>query len=269
MYFTGAGLVVKRLDLINNELLPDLLGALHFSPYFLATSPDGLIIAGNDRNRVLIWDLDSVEPIQILEPTFNTLRGLHFVGNDILVAIDYDGNIIQWDRWSWEEISRTELHREQKRAIFLPSGLILDDVDGVLPVVDFHGRPISSIELPTRSYRFISVSENGKELLIQVTDGVTVLDIETGEEVSYLELQELRNVAITPDWRLLIAGDADLNVHIIDFVNRNHLLTTNMDGTTIRSMAISPSGDFLGIYIIGPESPRIEVWGLLSESSTE
>jgi WD40 repeat protein len=272
MYFTGAGLLVKRLDLTSNEYLPDLIGPIHFSPYFLTTSPDGLLIAGNDRNRVLVWDQYSRDPIQIFEPTNNTLRGLCFSEDgDILVAVDYDGNIIQWNRWSWEEVSRTELHREQKRVKFVPhdkEALILDDVEGVLPVVDWDGRLLSSIELPTLSYRFVSVSQDGKRLMIQVHEGVRVFEIATGDEVFFLSLEGLRNVAVSPNWSLLVANDADHNVHIIDLTNGDPMLTQKMEVTTIRSIAISPDGNLLGLYVIGPDqkTPYIELWGLIAEN---
>lgn len=264
--------MVKRLDLTSNDYLPDLMGSVHYSPAFLATSHDGLLLAGNDRNRVIVWDLHSGDPIQILEPTINTLRGLHFIeDDDILVAVDYDGNIIQWDRWYWEEVSRTELHQEQKRVIFVPQGdgaLILDDVEGVLPVVDLEGRQISSIELPTRIYRFLSVSQDGERLMIHVTEGVRVYDIATGEEIRFLSIEGVRSIAVTPDWDLLVASDADHNVHIIDLANGDNLLTQKMDVSIIRSMAISPGGNLLGLYVIGldQKTPYIELWGLVGEN---
>lgn len=272
MFFTGTGLMVKRLDLTSNVYLPDLMGSIHFSPAFLATSHDGLLLAGNDRNRVIVWDMHSGEPIQTLEPTINTLRGLHFIeDDDILVAVDYDGNIIQWDRWNWEEVSRTELHQEQKRVIFVPQGdgaLILDDVEGVLPVVDLDGRLVGSIELSTLSYRFISVSQDGRKLMIQENEGVRVFEIATGEESLFFSVEGLRNVAVTPNWNLLVASDADHNVHIIDLANGDNLLTQKMDVSAIRSVEISPGGNLLGLYVIGldQKTPYIELWGLLGEN---
>jgi WD40 repeat protein len=272
MYFTGAGLLVKRLDLSSNDYLPDLLGPVHSSPAFLATSPEGTLLAGDDNNRVLIWDLHSGDLVQILEPTLNTLRGLHFTENDdILVTVDYDGNIIRWDRWSWEEVSRTELHNEQKRVKFVPHGegaLILDDIEGVLPVVDLDGRPLSSIKLPTLIYRFLSVSQDGERLMIHVTEGVRVYDIATGEEIRFLSIEGVRSIAVTPDWDLLVASDADHNVHIIDLANGDNLLTQKMDVSAIRSLAISPGGNLLGLYVIGldQKTPYIELWGLVGEN---
>jgi len=271
MFFTGAGLLVKRLDLSSNDYLPDLIGPIHFSPYSLALSPDGLLIAGNDNNRVIVWDLHSGDPVQILEPTINTLKGLRFTeDDDTLVAVDSNGNIFQWDRWSWEEISVIELHREQKRVIFVPhdeEALILDDVEGVLPVIGLDGLPIGSIELPTLSYRFVSVSQDGSKLMIQENEGVRVFDITTGEEVLFLSLEGLRNVAVTPNWSLLVASDADRNMHVIDLSNGDLLLTQKMEVTAIRSMAISPGANLLGLFVIGPDqkTPYVEVWGLIGE----
>lgn len=271
MYYTGAGLLVKRLDLTSNDYLSDLLGAVHYSPAFLAASPDGLLLAGDDKNRVLVWDLHSGDPVQFLEPTINSLRGVHFIGNDILVTVDYDGNIIQWDRWSWEEISRVELHQEQKRVIFMPSGLILDDVEGVLPVIDLDGQAISSIELPTRSYRFVSVSQDGKRIMILVHEGVRIYDIATGEEVLFLSVEGVRNVTITPNWSLFVASDAEHNIHIIDPTNGDYLLTQKFDVSAIRRIEISPDGNLLSFYVIGPDqmTPYIEVWGLIDENEGE
>ncbi|UCF61481.1 MAG: hypothetical protein JSV37_02025 [Anaerolineaceae bacterium] len=201
----------------------------------------------------------------------NTLRGVKFNGNDILVAVDYGGNIIQWDRWSWEEISRIELHQEQKRVIFMPSGLILDDVEGILPVVDLDGHAISSIELPTLSYRFVSVSEDGQQLMILVHEGVRVFDIATGEETLFLAVEDARNVTITPDWSLFVASDADQNVHIINLSNGDYLLTQKLDVSEIRRIEISPDGNLLGLYVIGSDlmTPYIEVWGLIDENNNE
>jgi WD40 repeat protein len=273
MFFTGTGLMVNRLDLRSNDYLPDLLGPIHFSPYFLATSPDSLLIAGNDNNRAIVWDLESGIPLQILEPSVNTLKGLHFTNdNNTLVAVDSSGSIFQWDRWSWEEISRIELHREQKRVIFVPEGegaLILDDIDGILPVVDLDGRPLGSIVLPTQSYRFVSVSQDGERLMIHVNEGVRVFNIASGEEVLFLPLEGVRGVAVTPNWSLFVASDADHNVHIIDLANGDHLLTQKMDVSAIRSLAISPGGNLLGLYVISPDqkTPYIELWGFVGENN--
>jgi hypothetical protein len=275
MYFTGAGLLVKRLDLTSNDYLPDLLGPVNSSPGFLATSPDDSLIAGSDMNRVIVWDLHSGDIVQILEPTIDYLRGLHFTENsDILVTVDYDGNIIRWDRWSWEEISRTELHCEEKRVMFVPRGegaLILDDVDGVLPVVDLDGRLLSSIELPTLIYRFLSVSEDGERLMIHVMEGIRIYDIAIGEEIQFLPIEGLRSAAVTPDWKLLVASDDDQNVHLIDLTNGDHLLTQKMDVSSIRSLAISPDGNLIALYAIGLDkmTPYIEVWGLVKEDDLE
>jgi WD40 repeat protein len=272
MYFTGAGLLVKRLDLTSNDYLSDLLGPVNSSPTFLATSPDDSLIAGSDLNRIIVWDLHSGSPVQILEPTINTLRGLYFTEDDkVLVTVDYNGNIIRWDRWSWKEVSRTELHREQKRVMFVPyrdGALILDEVEGVLPVVDLDGRFISSIELPTLSYRCVSVSLDGRQLMIQVHGGVRVFDITTGEEVSFLSLEGLRNVAITPNWSLLVASDDDQNVRLIDPTNGDLLFSQKMDVASIRRLEVSPDGNLLGLYVIGPDqkTPYIELWGLIGEN---
>jgi WD40 repeat protein len=275
MYFTGAGLLVKRLDLTSNDYLPELLGPVYFSPGFLTTSPDDSLIAGSDRNRVIVWDLHSGDIVQILEPTINTLRGLHFTeSSDILVTVDYDGNIIRWDRWTWKEISRTELHCEEKRVMFVPRGegaLILDDVDGVLPVVDLDGRPLSSIELPTLIYRLLSVSEDGERAMIHVMEGIRIYDISSGEEIEFLPIEGLRSAAVTPDWNLLVASDEDQNVHLIDLTNGDHLLTQKMDVSSIRSLAISPDGNLIALYAIGLDkmTPYIEIWGLVKEDGLE
>jgi WD40 repeat protein len=275
MYFTGAGLLVKRLDLTSNDYLTDLLGPVHSSPGFLTTSADDLLMAGSDMNRIIVWDLQTSEIIQILEPTLNTLRGLYFTNNDnILVSVDYDGNIIRWDRWSWEEISRTELHCEQKRVMFVPHGegaLILDDVEGVVPVVDLDGRSLSSIELPTLIYRFLSVSQDGERLMVHVTEGIRIYDISTGEEIQFLPIEGLRSVAVTPNWNLLVASDADRNVHLIDLTKGDLLFSQKMDFTSIRSLAVSPDGNLIGLYIIGPDriTPYIEVWGVIGEIGLE
>ncbi len=68
-----------------------------------------------------------------------------------------------------------------------------------------------------------------------------------------------------------MSSDADLNVHVIDLKNGDQLLTQKMDSTTIRSLAISPRGNLLGLYVIGPDqmTPYIEVWGLIGENENQ
>jgi|GEM_PF-6528176 len=274
LFFTGSGLIVRRLDLLTNRLLPDITGSTQFPPLDLVLSPDNLLLATTDVELIRVWDLDTGELIQTLRGSPLSPSEIYFnQAGSLLMATYHDGKLVMWDRTTWEEVSSVAIPSHLWRVMYIPGreALVLDHKEGILPIVDLEGQALGTIELPTRQYDFVSVSPDGSQFMVHVNQGLRIFDIETGDEVQFLPLGELRLPTATPDWRLLVTFDAKKRLHLIDLESGETLLTQQMDFYTARWLAVSPDGGLIGMFVIGPDqrTPYVELWGLVEEAGTE
>jgi len=149
--------------------------------------------------------------------------------------------------------------------------LVLDHREGFLSIVDLEGQALSTIDLRTRQYDFVSASPDGSQIMVHINQGLKIFDITTGDEIQFLPLGELRLPAVTPDWRLLAMFDTKKRLHLIDLESGETLLTQQMDFYTARWLTVSPDGGLIGTFVIGPDqkTPYVELWGLVEEVGTE
>ena len=274
MLFTGTGLIIERLDLLTNNLLPELSGLTEMAPLELALSPDNRLLAADDVGWIRVWDLDTGELIQTLRGSPLGPSAIYFnQAGSHLIATYHDGKLVIWDRSTWEEVSSVRIPGHQWRVLYIPGreALVLDHREGFISIVDLDGQVLSTIDLRTRDYDFVSASPDGSKIIVHVGLGLRIFDITTGDEVQFLSLGELRLPTVTPDWRLLITFDTKKRLHIIDLETGETLLTQQMDFFKARWLAVSPDGGLIGLFVIGPDqrTPYIELWGLLEETGTE
>lgn len=274
MFFTGTGLLIERLDLLTNNLLPKLTGLTEMAPLNLALSPDHRLLATDDVGWIRVWDLDTGDLIQTLRGSPLGPSAIYFnqAGNHLLATYN-DGKLVMWDRSTWEEVSSVRIPGHQWRVMYIPGreALVLDHKYGFVSIVDLEGQVLSTIDLQTRDYDFVSASPDGSQIIVHVGLGLRIFDITTGDEVQFLSLGELRLPTVTPDWRLLITFDTKKRLHIIDLESGETLLTQQMDFFKARWLAVSPDGGLIGLFVIGPDqkTPYIELWGLVEEAETE
>lgn len=274
MFFTGSGLIIRRLDLSTNNLLPELIGLTEMTPLNLALSPDDLLLSTTDVAWIRVWDLDTGELIQTLRGSPLSPSAIYFnQAGSHLMATYREGKLVMWDRTTWEEVSSVAIPSHLWRVMYIPSreALVLDHNEGILPIVDLNGQALGTIELPTRQYDFVSVSPDGSQIMVHVNQGLRIFDIETGDEVRFLPLGELRLPTVTPDWRLLAMFDTKKRLHLINLESGETLLTQQMDFFKARWLAVSPDGGLIGLFVIGPDqrTPYVELWGLVEEVGTE
>lgn len=274
MFFTGSGLIIRRLDLSTNNLLPALSGLTEMTPLELSFSPDHRLLATDDVGWIRIWDLDTGELIQTLRGSPLGPSAIYFnqAGNHLLATYN-DGKLVMWDRSTWEEVSTVRIPGHQWRVLYIPGreALVLDHKYGFVSIVDLEGQVLSTIDLQTRDYDFVSASPDGSQIIVHVGLGLRIFDITTGDEVQFMSLGELRLPAVTPDWRFLITFDTKKRLHIIDFESGETLLTQQMDFFKARWLAVSPDGGLIGLFVIGPDqkTPYVELWGLVEEAGME
>ena len=274
MFFTGTGLLVERLDLHTNNLLPELSGFTEMAPIELSLSPDDRLLAAADVGWIRVWDLDSGDLIQTLRGSPLAPSAIYFnQAGSHLMATFHDGKLVIWDRSTWEEVSSVRIPIHQWRVLYIPGreALVLDDREGFVSIVDLEGQVISTIDLRTWEYDFVSASPDSSQIMVHVGLGLKIFDITTGDEVRFLSLGELRLPTVTPDWRYLITFNTKKRLHIIDLESMETLLTQQMDFFKARWLAVSPDGGLIGLFVIGPDqrTPYIELWGLIEEAETE
>jgi len=272
--FTGSGLIIERLDLLTNSLLPGLTGLTEMTPLYLTLSPDDRLLATTDIAWIRVWDLDTGELIQTLRGSPLGPSAIYFnQAGSRLMATYGEGKLVLWDRSTWEEVSSVAIPSHLWRVMYIPGreALVLDHREGFLSIVDLEGQALSTIDLRTRQYDFVSASPDGSQIMVHINQGLKIFDITTGDEIQFLPLGELRLPAVTPDWRLLAMFDTKKRLHLIDLESGETLLTQQMDFYTARWLAVSPDGGLIGLFVIGPDqrTPYVELWGLVEEVGTE
>ncbi|MCK4692513.1 MAG: hypothetical protein KAT23_02725, partial [Anaerolineales bacterium] len=121
MFFTGTGLLIERLDLLTNNLLPKLTGLTEMAPLNLALSPDHRLLATDDVGWIRVWDLDTGDLIQTLRGSPLGPSAIYFnqAGNHLLATYN-DGKLVMWDRSTWEEVSSVRIPGHQWRVMYIP-----------------------------------------------------------------------------------------------------------------------------------------------------
>ena len=274
MFFTGSGLIIRRLDISTNNLLPELTGLTEMTPLELSFTPDHRLLASDDVGWIRVWDLDTGELIQTLRGSPIGPSAIYFnQSGNRLMATYHDGKLVMWDRSTWDEVYSVRIPSHQWRVLYIPGreALVLDHREGFISIVDLEGQVLSTIDLRTWDYDFVSASPDGSQIMVHVGLGLRIFDITTGDEVQFLPLGELRLPTVTPDWRLLITFDTKKRLHIIDLESGETLLTQQMDFFKARWLAVSPDGGLIGLFVIGPDqrTPYVELWGLVEEAGTE
>lgn len=196
------------------------------NPERLAYSPDGKLLAVAEPQDIRLWDTASGKCIRKLprprrdQP--NDLVGLVFSPEGKHIAAgEITGGVTLWDVATGSQLGRIDKHQEKLKAMaFLADGkrLLTVNGNGIACVWETDGRPCRKFRIDSLSEVFVSVSTDGKTLIIgtdrpvPLPDGeelraaglLTVWDIATGKERRRLETQAaVVGVALSPDGKTL------------------------------------------------------------------
>lgn len=183
-----------------------------------AFSPDGSLLAVGDENaRIVLWDLDSGEPFQVLEGHTQYVYDLAFAeAGSTLISMSVDGALIRWQVETGEAIERSH-HPGMASFTLAPDGsrAAFGPWEGELTLVDPQtlepqGRLAGGNDALVRAI----FSPDGRYIAAGYEadlNGAGVWDAATGETVAHLSghTLDVRQVAFSPDGSLLATASWD------------------------------------------------------------
>ena len=180
---------------------------------------DRLVSAGDD-GYLRMWDVESRQPLLAIAAHQSQAYNVAFLDHDaVLLSCGRDPVLRLWDAQSGEDLGTMDSHGEtieslavtrDERSVWTATaalcGLQFD-----LSTRQQIGSPIRSVKRPT----CVAVSPDGLlAVLGELGDQLTACHSQTGKTQSIPTSHPVQSVAISPDARLLAAGDRNGNVGI-------------------------------------------------------
>jgi WD40 repeat protein len=268
----GAGLLIQRFDLVQNQPLPALTGIEVFSPFTISVSPDGSAIVADDGSQMHIWSSDSGEQLNSLVlPPVGARIAAGFHSDEFFFAADTSGNVLVWDSHSWGEIGRFSYPGGIDTGILFPDGeriALQDSNRSEIAILDLEGTQLGSLPINGDNDLLLSISPGGDRFLLHVdygypTEGIRIVDVASGETLLDLPLLNFRQFAVSSDWSLLAAVGVQNELRLYRLPDGELLLAQPLG--VARTLGISMSGDaaYLALYVFkaGNAGAAIQVWG--------
>lgn len=202
---------------------------------------------------------------------FSLVANAGFHADDFFFAVDSDGNIAIWDPHSWGEISRFSHLGLIDAAILFPDGtaIALQDRHKMeIGIFDLQGARLGTVPIADSNDMLLSVSPEGDRFLLHVgygyqSEGVRIIDVETGQAVLYLPLLNFRQFAGSSDWSLLAAVGVQNELRMYRLPGGELLLAQPLGVARTLGVSMSADAKYLAFYVFksGNQGAAIQVWG--------
>jgi WD40 repeat protein/transcriptional regulator with XRE-family HTH domain len=176
----------------------------------VAFSPDGkYVLTGSNDNTARLWNVETGEVVYKLadDSTYSIINVAFSPNNQyaLTVGVSFRGNHLLWD-----------IKRGQK-------------------VWEFNEGP-SITEIGST----VAFTPDGKFIL----SGPFLFDMETGKEIKYVILFQVRSLALSPDGKYVLTGGEDKTARLWDFATEQELRTFTKQIAVVRGVAFSPDGRY-------------------------
>lgn len=270
LYHNGAGLSIEGFNFEAGEVVFQLPGFTGYSPFLVIVSDDGRLLAAENGTELGIWELATGERLatlritKVFSPSYAGFLGLH-----AFWAADYTGNAALWETTHWEEIARLDHWGNFDGVSVLPNleAVAMLDRESVLTIVNWKNEPLRSVPIGAQWSQLLAVSPKGHRALVHVdlglyTEGVQLVNLETAEVSAFWPTQRAEVFAVSADWRLLAIAQRNGQVRFADPETLEELYAQQVESLQIRGLAISPDGNYLGVYLLkeGTKGGWIQIW---------
>lgn len=271
LYHNGAALSIEGFDFEAGEVVFQLPGFTGYSPFLVIVSDDDRLLAAENGTELGIWELATGEKLATLRITevFSPFYA-GFLGLNAFWAADYTGNVALWETTHWQEIARLDHWGNFDAVSVLPNFeavAMLDRRNNELLIVDWKNEPLRSVPIGAQWSQLLAVSPKGHRALVHVdlglyTEGVQLVNLETAEVSAFWPTQRAEVFAVSADWRLLAIAQRNGQVRFADPETLEELYAQKLESLQIRGLAISPDGNYLGVYLLkeGTKGGWIQIW---------
>jgi len=180
-----------------------------------------ILVTGSSDNDLLVWNVDTYEPIRRLKQHSGGVLDVAFDAKHI-VSCSKDCTIVVWDRKTLEPIRTLTGHRGPVNAVQLRGNLLVSaSGDGVARLWDLNKMEcIREFAPKERGLAAVEFSDDAKYVLAGGNDHITYkFDVATGAEVKTFtgHTQLVRSLFLDTQNRRVISGSYDLDLRVYDY----------------------------------------------------
>ena len=181
------------------------------SPRWLKIRRDGLMIAGTDDARTVLWDIPTRKLRDLQTAALTEARSLQWSRTGIVVWADFGSGVRAWNDRSGEPFQVGGNVSLPEAVAFDPDGRRLAVTDSsAVHILDVQRRrSLASIELPPGGRRGIAFSPDGSRLAFVSSKEFAIFDARLRRQMRLSRLDEhtgAEYVAFSPDGRWIAAG---------------------------------------------------------------
>lgn len=208
-------------DLDRREILATLRGHTGAVKAVAALDERHVVSASAD-GTLRIWNLETAQTVGLLEGHSRSVNRVAVLDAGRIVSASHDGTLRVWDleRGQTLRVIATESGDLLDLAVLDRNRVIAASQDGTLLICDVEaGRVLERVEGAGKVQALAVLSP--RRVILASADGTLGLrDLETGETCCLFSLEESATaLAISPDGRLLVAGDSLGKVHFFDMLD--------------------------------------------------
>lgn len=178
-------------------------------------------ISGFDSGKLQIWNLKTGKVLRTFEEYKSGVRAVAVVDGQRAISGFDDRTLRVWNLETGQTLRILEGHNASVRAVAMVDGwrAVSGSEDRTLRVWELEtGRVLRTLEGHNASVRAVTVVAGRRAVSGSDDRTLRIWDLETGECLAVLVLEAaVASVAVAPDRRTVVAGDASGRVHFLEF----------------------------------------------------